>query len=62
MAPIPLKIIQWLCKRLKIQNYEFYKDEHTNKSCVFVFYITHTSDMKTYVPILASGIFRQASA
>ena len=29
---------------------------------MFAFYVQHTSDMKTYVPILAPGIFRQALA
>lgn len=33
-----------------------------NKLCMFAFYVEHTSDMKAYVPILASGIFRQALA
>lgn len=40
-------------------NYELYKDEHKNKSLMFAL---HTSDMKTYVQILASGIFRQTLA
>lgn len=56
MDHIPLKI-KWF-KGLK--NYELYKDKPKNKLCVFAFYVEHTSDLKAYVPVLASGNFRQA--
>lgn len=59
MAYIPLKIKSF--KVLKIKNMT-YKDGHKNKLCMFAFYVKHAADMKAFVPVLASGNFRQALA
>lgn len=53
MDHIPLKI-KWF-KGLK--NYELYKDKPKTKLWVFAFYVEYTSDLKAYVPVLASGNF-----